>query len=379
MFRDVRASAPARPRHTDVSRQSAGAGGCALRHRGHQHAGRRGPAGLAVRRGAPQVHRRVLRNWHAQALRERDRDSRPRDRHGDADDGESERTGVPPRRRDLPEQLRRRWLDGEAPRLPAPQGRQELRRRGHHWSEHHPVRRRCAADARIHRAARDQRRESLGAAGSTGTDVRKVDLVASLRDQLGSGAKANRKRELRNVGPSISYKLRDASGQAREYNNYMLPVELDGQRVYLLGTRDNPNDSMRYLRVPADDSDSIVGWMRLRRALLDPALREQAASRYVALATPTDKPEMAPQLQTTALRVLALFAGADSSAACVEERRPAGRLGLHGVQRARSGSAAHLGGLAAHPQRQPLRTAQPVAETPRELPRSSRTKRPRPS
>ncbi|MEO6745377.1 MAG: cytochrome c biogenesis protein ResB [Caldimonas sp.] len=153
-----------------------------------------------------------------------------------------------------------------------------------------------------------------GPPASTGTDVRKVDLVASLRDQLGSGAKANRKRELRNVGPSISYKLRDASGQAREYNNYMLPVDLDGQRVYLLGTRDNPNDSMRYLRVPADDSDSIVGWMRLRRALLDPTLREQAALRYVALATPTDKPEMAPQLQTTALRVLALFAGADSSA-----------------------------------------------------------------
>ena len=153
-----------------------------------------------------------------------------------------------------------------------------------------------------------------GPPASTGADVRKVDLVASLRDQLGSGAKASRKRELRNVGPSVSYKLRDASGQAREYNNYMLPVELDGQRVYLLGTRDNPNDSMRYLRVPADDADSIVGWMRLRRALLDPALREQAASRYVALATPTDKPEMAPQLQTTALRVLALFAGADSSA-----------------------------------------------------------------
>ena len=76
-----------------------------------------------------------------------------------------------------------------------------------------------------------------GPPAGTGTDVRKVDLVTSLRDQLGSGAKSNRKRELRNVGPSVSYKLRDASGQAREYNNYMLPVELDGQRVYLIGTQ----------------------------------------------------------------------------------------------------------------------------------------------
>jgi cytochrome c biogenesis protein len=70
---------------------------------------------------------------------------------------------------------------------------------------------------------------------------------------------------------------------------------------------------MRYLRVPADDGDSIAGWMRLRRALLEPSLRDQAAARYVALATPADKPEMAPQLQTTAVRVLALFAGADGT------------------------------------------------------------------
>jgi len=148
----------------------------------------------------------------------------------------------------------------------------------------------------------------------TETDVRKVDLVSSFRDQLGSGAKSNRKRELRNVGPSVSYKLRDASGQAREYNNYMLPVDLDGQRVFLIGTRDNPNDSMRYLRVPADDNDSIAGWVRLRQALLQPGLREQAAARYVALATPADKPEMASQLHTTAVRVLSLFAGADGAA-----------------------------------------------------------------
>jgi cytochrome c biogenesis protein len=147
-----------------------------------------------------------------------------------------------------------------------------------------------------------------------GTDVRKVDLVDSFRDQMGSGVKTNRKRELRNIGPSVSYKLRDASGQAHEYNNYMLPVDLDGQRVFLIGTRDNPNDSMRYLRIPADENDSIAGWIRLRQALLDPRLREQAAARYVALATPADKPEMASQLQTTAVRVLSLFAGADGAA-----------------------------------------------------------------
>jgi len=159
--------------------------------------------------------------------------------------------------------------------------------------------------------------ENLGGdAKEGGTDVRKVDLVGSVTaavgDHLGSGTKVRTKRELRNVGPSVSYKLRDAAGQAREFNNYMLPIELDGQRVFLAGTRDKPDDAMRYLRIPADDQDSIAGWVRLRAGLLDPAMREKAASRYVALATPPDKPQMAQQLQVTALRALGLFAGAEA-------------------------------------------------------------------
>ena len=150
-------------------------------------------------------------------------------------------------------------------------------------------------------------------AGGGATDVRKVDLVSSLKNHLGSGAKGIDKKELRNVGPSVSYKLRDAAGQAREYNNYMLPVELDGQRVFLAGTREKPDAEMRYLRIPADDNDSVDDWSRLRAALLDPALRTRAAARYVALATPEGKPEMAPQLTTTAERALALFAGAEGA------------------------------------------------------------------
>ena len=53
------------------------------------------------------------------------------------------------------------------------------------------------------------------------------------------------KKDLRNVGPSISYKLRDAAGQAREFHNYMLPVDLgDGVPVFLLGMRDTPAEQL---------------------------------------------------------------------------------------------------------------------------------------
>ncbi|MDH0866888.1 cytochrome c biogenesis protein ResB [Mitsuaria sp. GD03876] len=153
--------------------------------------------------------------------------------------------------------------------------------------------------------------ENFAGDGQNGTDVRKVDLVGRLEQHLGSGANTSDKKTLRNVGPSFSYKLRDTSGQAREYNNYMLPVELDGHRVYLLGVRDTLADNFRYLRVPVDGKDSLEGWLALRRVLADPAQRLLAAKHYALAASPQDKPAMQAQLEATALRTLTLFAGAE--------------------------------------------------------------------
>ena len=153
---------------------------------------------------------------------------------------------------------------------------------------------------------------AAGSGNGGGTDVRKVDLVNSLQNHLGSGARvAGGKKELQNVGPSFSYRLRDAAGQAREYNNYMLPVQLDGQRVFLAGVRDTPGEAYRYLRIPADEQSSLDGWLRLRQSLLDAPTRLRAAKLYAEAATPSDKPQMLPQLQATALRALTLFAGAE--------------------------------------------------------------------
>ena len=152
--------------------------------------------------------------------------------------------------------------------------------------------------------------ENLGGnSNPNATDVRKVDLASSFRDHLGAGDKVRGKRELRNVGPSITFKLRDAAGQAREYHNYMQPVAIDGHRVFLAGVRDTPAESFRYLRIPADDSDAIDGWVRLKRSLSDAGQRSEAVKRYVVQATPADKPQRAAQLATTAERALSLFAG----------------------------------------------------------------------
>ena len=44
-------------------------------------------------------------------------------------------------------------------------------------------------------------------------------------------------KQLRNLGPSITYKLRDAQGQAREYHLYMSPISQDGRPYMMAGMR----------------------------------------------------------------------------------------------------------------------------------------------
>jgi cytochrome c biogenesis protein len=143
-----------------------------------------------------------------------------------------------------------------------------------------------------------------------GADVRKVDLKQSIEDRLGAAHKTNGRKDLRNIGPSISYKLRDAAGQAREFQNYMLPVDMgDGQPVFLLGLRENQADPMRYLRIPADPEGTLDTFMRLRAAMQDPAMGEKAARAYVRKAVDASRPELAEPLTQSALKALELFAG----------------------------------------------------------------------
>ena len=122
------------------------------------------------------------------------------------------------------------------------------------------------------------------AGNNTATDVRAVDLRSSIEARLGSADKTVTKKHLRNVGPSVSYKLRDAAGQAREYNNYMVPVDTgDGVRVFLLGMRESPAQPFRYLRLPVDENESMEGFVRLRDALNNPAMRALAIAALVSM------------------------------------------------------------------------------------------------
>ena len=155
--------------------------------------------------------------------------------------------------------------------------------------------------------------ENFANAGSSGGDVRKVDLRTSLEEQLGAPNKPDAKKTQRNVGPSVTYRLRDEAGQAREFNNYMLPVDLgDGVPVFLMGMRETPAEPFRYLRVPADAQGTTDEFFRLRAALADPDLRALAVRRYAARIVDPSRKDLLPQLSASALRALALFSGAEA-------------------------------------------------------------------
>jgi cytochrome c biogenesis protein len=169
--------------------------------------------------------------------------------------------------------------------------------------------------------------ENFGASGSqagssgSAVDVRKVDLRQAIDRSMGAANKTRTNKELRNVGPSVGYKLRDGAGQAREYQNYMLPVRMDDNpdstAVFLLGVRDTPIEPFQYLRVPADQESSMQTFLNVRAALADARQRDEAVRRYVRQAIAADRPDLAAQLTASASRALGLFAGAESVAPAI--------------------------------------------------------------
>ncbi len=105
----------------------------------------------------------------------------------------------------------------------------------------------------------------------------------------------------RNVGPSFNYKLRDTAGQAREFHSYMLPIDLDGAPVFLVGVRNSPDETFRYLRIPADEDGSLNEYMRLRVAMANPEVRQRAAEIFAQRSAPEN---LAPALASSAKRSL---------------------------------------------------------------------------
>ena len=132
-----------------------------------------------------------------------------------------------------------------------------------------------------------------------------VTVIEHVAAVTGSAA-SKRDKQLQNMGPSVEYTVIDDSGQAQRFHNYMIPVELDGDRVILAGVAmDNNSENYRYLRIPADESSSPIEFMNLRAALADPEVRALAAERFALNNVPPGVDSTA--LQLSAERALETF------------------------------------------------------------------------
>ncbi|SME93746.1 cytochrome c biogenesis protein ResB [Pseudogulbenkiania subflava] len=137
----------------------------------------------------------------------------------------------------------------------------------------------------------------------------KAEGAKSLTERMHDAREVKRDKNLKNVGPSITFKLRDEQGQAREYHHYMSPIEQDGASYLIAGMRKTVAEPFQYLRLPLDDDLKIDTFMRLRAALKNPALYDEIARRSTAKAMQGSaiSPAMRQQFEESVKWILARF------------------------------------------------------------------------
>jgi cytochrome c biogenesis protein len=147
------------------------------------------------------------------------------------------------------------------------------------------------------------------------------------RKETGSG-----KEDFFNLGPSFTYKLRNAEGVATEYNTYMAPVEQDGRLFYLTGMRTSPAQPYRYLHIPADPDGGVKRFMTFNAWIHDPErvkkIAEQTTRETFAEAKMNNE-QMEHRIVDTMDRLVSLFAkgGFQAIATQVDKQVPKDRRG----------------------------------------------------
>ena len=86
------------------------------------------------------------------------------------------------------------------------------------------------------------------------------------------------KRKFVNYGASVIFRVRDNRGVAKEYLNYMSPVEQGGRYFFISGMRPSVAEDYRYIHIPADKKFTPERFMRFH-ALLNNAERSQAIAQ----------------------------------------------------------------------------------------------------
>lgn len=128
-----------------------------------------------------------------------------------------------------------------------------------------------------------------------------------------------------NVGPSVTFKVRDAQGQAHEYLNYMQPMSLDGRSYLVSGMRAAQSEDFRYLRIPVDGEGSIASYMRWRALMTDNAQAPAIAKKLSAKALQGSGDDvLRGKFEDSVVKLLGIFAkgGFDELARFIEQSVP---------------------------------------------------------
>jgi cytochrome c biogenesis protein len=133
-------------------------------------------------------------------------------------------------------------------------------------------------------------------------------FLERMNKALEAGASSTSKKNLRNVGPSYQFKLRDDQGQAHEYHNFMQPMQIEGRNYFVSGMRASPAEPFHYLRFPADENGALEGFMRMRAVLFDKTARSEIARRFTSNALQNSaNPQLRAKLGESTAKILELF------------------------------------------------------------------------
>ena len=83
------------------------------------------------------------------------------------------------------------------------------------------------------------------------------------------------------TGPRFQYILRHEDGSAREFQNYMQPVEIDGRYYMLSGVRTAPDAEFQFLYLPMDQDFSLRQFFSFHTALHDDALLAKVTGQII--------------------------------------------------------------------------------------------------
>ncbi|OBS09204.1 cytochrome c biogenesis protein ResB [Acidihalobacter prosperus] len=135
----------------------------------------------------------------------------------------------------------------------------------------------------------------------------------------------------RDLGPSVTFKLRNTQGVANEYVNYLVPQKVDGTDYFLSGVRSEPNQPYRYLHVPMGPNGGVQRFMQLAEALHSPAILDDVAASMAtttlqAMGSGADAATH-DKIEASIKRILQLFAkgGYPAVLDSVKERVPTDR------------------------------------------------------